>query len=154
MFRFYDRAEQGNLVYFEPKDRRLFISEPLAMVMMRDAESWTNFLRGIHLWQYERQCARAWEKYMLNEELAAVREASKHSIAIPRAEIDRIRRARRNEIALSDMEPPAVAAYEYFIVRDTTEAESTILAVGHYDPDGDFVEMATWDEVRQFLSAK
>ncbi len=122
--------------------------------MMRDATTWTNFLRGIHLWQYNRQCANAWKEYMLHEELAAVREASTKSIAIPRAEIDRIKRARRSEIAMSDMEPPEVTPYEYFIVRDTTSAESAILAVGHYDPDTDFVEMATWDEVRQFLSAK
>ena len=74
-----------------------------------------------------------------------------HSPNLTRNDIDRIRRARRAEIAQSDMKPPRVEGFEFFIIRDTTDAQPDIVAVGHYDPDTEQIEMATWQEVKLLL---
>lgn len=155
---------QSNLIHFDTKHRRLFIEQPLAVLMMRNADTWMNFLKGVHLWHYSRECQRAWDSYMQREELAAVRAANKQHASLSRADIDRIRRARRDEISISDQQPPAPAPYEYFIIHETTDPSAAmpsqpsppaaeILAVGHYDPATGLTELATWEEVSRFMSA-
>lgn len=154
IFKTYDKMERGHLLHFDIKARRLFIEQPLAVVMMKDADTWTNFLKGVHLWQYDRECRHAWDLLMKREEMSAVRAAAKENASITRADIERIKRHRRNEVAMTEKEPPAVKPYEYFIIREdaTTDKEAAgILAVGHYSPETDYVEIATWDDVARFL---
>jgi len=71
--------------------------------------------------------------------------------ALSRSDIDRIRLARRQQIAFSDMEPPKVEPFEFFIIPLSTEAKVEPLAVGYYDPNTGQMDVATWDDVKALL---
>lgn len=162
-----ERLQTSGLLAWDQKQRRVLIAEPLAFIYMSKAETWQAFLQNLYLWTYYTACNEAWEAYMQKEELKAVRAAmaereqveatadgktqKQHSPNLTRNDIDRIRRARRAEIAQSDMKPPRVEGFEFFIIRDTTDAQPDIVAVGHYDPDTEQIEMATWQEVKLLL---
>ncbi len=176
VFHALDQLEKGGMLSFDTKNRRLFIEEPLAQIMMAGgAEKWTNFIQNCFTWLYHRQCAEAWSKYILKEELDAVRVASKQYAVMTKADVERVRRARRDEIAQGDMEPPKVEAFEFFVVRavsndaaakpqPTENGESggankrkavpagEILAVGHYEPETEQLELASWEEVSLYLN--
>lgn len=162
-----ERLQTSGLLAWDAKQRRVLIAEPLVFIYMSKAETWQAFLQNLYLWTYYTACNEAWEAYMQKEELKAVRVAmaereqvevtadgktqKQHSPNLTRDDIDRIRRARRAEIAQSDMKPPRVEGFEFFIIRDTTDAQPDIVAVGHYDPDTEQIEMATWQEVKLLL---
>ena len=161
-----DRLEHSGLLWYDTKHQRLFMEQPLALVMMRGgAEKWKTFLQNCCLWQYGRECRRAWDEYIRNEELKAVRVAMKAGAeaqppyTLSRRDVERVKRARRDEIALSDMEPPKVEGFEFFVIRedlagkpqDAVRAAGVWIAVGHYEPGTEFVEMATYEDVKRFL---
>ena len=116
----------------------MFVEQPLALLMMRKAEMWVAFLQNLYLYTYYQQCQRAWNDYMIREELAAVRKAQKGGVQLSRHDIERIRRQRRDEILQSDIQPPKVEGFEFFIV----EKSAALIAVGYYDPEKDTIEMA------------
>lgn len=173
VFHSLDQCEEGGLVAFDKKNRRLFIEEPLAVVMMSGgADKWQAFMHNCFTWLYYRQCSEAWEVFIRKEELVAVRKATKQYAAMTRADIERVRRARRTEIGESDMEPPKVEPFEFFVVRERAAAEQQhteksenseysdskksvpggeILAVGSYEPETERLEMAAWEDVSVFL---
>lgn len=170
VFATLEQLEKSNLLSFDQKNRRLFIEQPLAIIMLTGGvEKWQTFINNTFLWLYHRQCSEAWDKYILKEELAAVRVASKTFASMSRADIARVRRQRRDEITQTDMEPPKIEPFEFFIVKETTNEEAakiiksspkkaipagTILAVGHYDPQSENLEMASWEEVKPFLETE
>ena len=161
-------ADKG-LLEWNAKLRQLYIDSNLALLMMRDVDSWQHFIGGIYTWLYGRECNRAWDEFMDKEGLKAVREYMARlpkGKTLSRQDIDRIREARRMEIAQSDMEPPKIEGFEFFIIAppdlshtDTTENPSAIshqpsnepvgqlISVGHYDPATDHMEMALWSDV-------
>ena len=175
-------AEKGVLAW-DGKSRRLFIDSNLALLMMaKGAEAWQTFMENVYLWLYSRLCDEAWSEYFQKEELAAVREymaslnekGERRNDKLTRADIDRIRQARRDEILQSDMEPPKVEGFEFFIVsppkhigdssgvnaelsraepspRVSSNPVGELVAVGHYDTETKEMEMATWEEVRRLL---
>ena len=182
VFNALDKLEKGHMLSFDEKNRRLFIEEPLALVMMAGgAERWSFFIQNCFVWLYHRQCAENWGKYVLKEELEAVRMVSKQYAVMTMADIERVRRARRDEILQGDIEPPKVEPFEFFVVRaaaepslaeeregddDPSEIGRTdnggkakkgtvpageILAVGRYDPEAEHLEIAPWDEVSLYL---
>lgn len=167
-----ERLEQSGMLWFDMRNRRLMIEQPLAVLMMKDAESWMNFMRNVFQWQYYKQCNKAWEEYIQTEELRSVRAAIKEAAAEKPArqlnykDIDRTKRARRDEIAFDEVKAPKVEGFEFFVVREvaagaqqaeqgTTNTESVpggeIRVVGNYDPQKDDIEMAAWEEVKQFI---
>ena len=153
-----DKLEKGGMLVFDVKSRRLFIEQPLAIVMMRDAESWQNFMRNVFQWLYYKQCQDAWDTFLQREELKAVREATKKYALMTRADIERVKRARREEVAASDVTAPKVEPFEFFVIKyaDAQHTEQTvpggeILAVGSFNPATEVLEMATWEEVRKFI---
>lgn len=168
-----ERLEQSGMLWFDVRNRRLMIEQPLAVLMMKDAESWMNFMRNVFQWQYYKQCNKAWEEYIQKEELQAVRaaikeaEKEKPSRQLSRKDIDRIKRARRDEITFDEVKAPKVEGFEFFVIREVaaesqqaeqgaTKTESVpggeIRVVGSYDPQKDDIEMAAWEEVKQFIS--
>ena len=167
-----ERLEQSGMLWFDMRNRRLMIEQPLAVLMMKDAESWMNFMRNVFQWLYYKQCNKTWEEYLQKEELAAVRAAIKEASAekpsrqLSRKDIDRIKRARRDEITFDEVKAPKVEGFEFFVVREaatgtqqteqgTTKTENVpggeIRVVGSYDPQKDDIEMAAWEEVKQFI---
>ena len=73
--------------------------------------------------------------------------------SLSREDIDRIRRARRAEIAQSDMPAPKIQPFEFFCVRDTKDKEAQVVFVGHFDPDTDQIDMATWEDVQRLMQS-
>lgn len=165
VFRTLQRLSDSGILAWDQQQRHLFIDSSLALVMMTNADTWRTFLQNVYLWQYSRLCDQAWAEYMQHEELAAVRAAigdgssrdSERSHKnrplgeLSRADIDRIRHARRREIAFSDMEPPKVEPFEFFIIPSSTAPTVEPIAVGHYDPDTESLEMAPWQDVKPLL---
>ena len=161
---------------FDYDHHRLFITQPVASLLMeKGADAWVQSVHNIYNYAYFLQTQQAWEEYMQKEELAAVRDAMQrpspdpsgspagstnaeansslftlHS-SLTREDIDRIRLARRQQIAFSDMEPPKVEPFEFFIVPLTTEAAAEPIAIGYYDPGTTHMEVATWDDVKTLL---
>lgn len=137
---------------FDHKAHRLFIAQPFASLLMANgADGWINSIHAIYQYTYLRLSQEVWEDYLQKEELAAVREALSKNPKLQRSDIDRIRWSRRQEIALSDMEPPKVEPFEFFIIPDSTEAAVEPIAVGSYDPNTGQMEVAVWNEVKILL---
>lgn len=176
----FDKFAQGGLLWFDEKPRRLMIERSLAVLMMKDADTWVHFLSMVSKWQYLKQCQQAWNEYIHKEEQKAVRRALNKYASMSRRDIERVKDARRAEILQSDMQPPKVEPFEFFVIgpevkeeaQATTPAEGTaetsvpsasdegaeaipggtIHLVGHFDPNRpDDIEMATWEEVSLFL---
>jgi hypothetical protein len=162
-----DRLMASGLLSWQPKTRQMLIADPLATIFMQTAEKWQAFIQNLYRWTYYQQCQEAWEKFFEREELKAVRDAmedgrrkmedgktstiSHQPSVLTREGIDRIRRARRAEIAQSDMPAPKVQPFEFFCVRDTKDVQAQVVFVGHFDPDTDSIDMATWEDVQRLM---
>ena len=158
-------------ISFDRKAHRLFITQPVASLLMsKGADAWVQSVHNIYNYVHFLQTQQAWDEYMQKEELAAVRDAmqalgdgssrdSERSHKnrplgeLSRSDIDRIRLARRQQIAFSDMEPPKVEPFEFFIIPLSTEAKVEPIAVGYYDPNTGEMDVATWDDVSNLLKA-
>ena len=150
-----DRLEQSGLLVWDQKQHRLFIAQSLAVLMMKDAESWVNFITNVYQWLYYQQAQQSWNDHFLKEELAAVRAASvgenHQTVQLSRADVERIRLAARQQVAESDIEPPKVEPFEMFIVEDTVDAKPRIIAVGYFDPETNDMELAPWSEIEPLI---
>lgn len=144
-------------ISFDSKTHRLFITQPVASLLMsKGADAWVQSVHNIYNYVHFLQTQQAWDEYMQKEEMKAVREAMQATkehqpSSISRSDIDRIRLARRQQIAFSDMEPPKVEPFEFFIIPLSTEAKVEPLAVGYYDPNTGQMDVATWSDVKQLL---
>ena len=151
------KLEDGGMIHWDSKLRRMFIEQPLAVLMMTDADHWFHFIQNLYLYTYYNQCQQAWHDYLLREELAAVRSAQlsgdkekKGGVQpLSRYDVERIRRQRRDEITQSDMPAPKVEGFEFFLVSD-----AQLIAVGYFNPDTDGIEMAPWDEIAPLIQKK
>ena len=150
-----EQVFQSGMLSFDHKAHRLFIAQPFAsLLMVNGADGWINSIHAIYQYTYLRLSQQVWEDYLQKEELAAVREALSKNPKLQRNDIDRIKWSRRQEIAFSDMEPPKVEPFEFFIIPDSTEAAVEPLAVGSYDPNTGQMEVATWEDVKQLIPKK
>ncbi len=168
MWALLEKLFDAGQISFDRKAHRLFITQPVASLLMsKGADAWVQSVHNIYNYVHFLQTQQAWDEYMQKEELAAVRDAMQHpSLAqggagggsvgggsLSRSDIDRIRLARRQQIAFSDMEPPKVEPFEFFIIPLSTEAKVEPLAVGYYDPNTGQMDVAAWDDVAQLLKA-
>jgi hypothetical protein len=140
--------------------RRLFIEADLAVLFLQDAQRWTAFIHNTYQWLYYLESQTAVEDYCHQQELKAVREQLNQHPDLSRADIDRIRRHRRAEIMQSDVPTPKVEPFEFFIVRAeepstaAAQASGRLIAVGHYDPDTQHMEIAPWEDIKDLLQQK
>ena len=174
MWALLEKLFDAGQISFDRKAHRLFITQPVASLLMsRGADAWVQSVHNIYNYVHFLQTQQAWDEYMQNEELAAVRDAmqaakehqpipadaptrspsavSPQPSSLSRSDIDRIRIARRQQIAFSDMEPPKVEPFEFFIIPLTTEAKVEPIAVGYYDPNTAQMDVASWSDVAQLL---
>ena len=167
MWALLEKLFDAGQISFDRKAHRLFITQPVASLLMsRGADAWVQSVHNIYNYVHFLQTQQAWEEYMQREELAAVRDAmqatkehqpsdiSHQTSSLSRSDIDRIRLARRHQIAFSDMEPPKVEPFEFFIIPLSTEAKVEPLAVGYYDPNTGEMDVAPWDEVQSLMQPK
>lgn len=155
VFSTISKLETTGLLVWSQKDRRLFIAQSLASLMLaKGAEAWTSFVQNIYLYHYFNQCSEAWQQYIQKEELAAVRKASEGANPpLTRSDAERIRLAARQRIMESDVQPPQVQLFEFYIIRDSENAKPDRIAVGYFDPQTSAMEIAPWSEVAPLLKA-
>ena len=51
-FKTLEQLAAAGMLAWNVKDRRLFVMQPLAVVMMQTAESWQNFVQNVFQWTY------------------------------------------------------------------------------------------------------
>ena len=152
-----DQLRTSGLLQWDVVQRRLFIEADLAALFIQDAQRWTAFIHNTYQWLYYLESQTAVEDYFHQQELKAVREQLNQHPDLSRSDIDRIRRARRAEIMQSDVPTPKVEPFEFFIVRAdepstaAAQASGRLIAVGHYDPDTQHMEIAPWEDIAQLL---
>lgn len=151
-FKTLDQLFEAGMLSWNEKQRRLFIMQPLALLMMKSPESWQNFIRNIYLWTYYREVQHAWNDFFLKAELKAIRDASKNGQLLSEEDVERIRRASRAEVAKSDMQPPKIEPFEFYILPDSKEASVKPVAVGYFDAETNSMELASWQEMEVVFS--
>ena len=155
-----DQLRTSGLLQWDVVQRRLFIEADLAVLFLQDAQRWTAFIHNTYQWLYYNLAQQTMEDYFHQEELKAVREQLNQHPDLSRSDIDRIRRARRAEIMQSDVPTPKVEPFEFFIVRSdepstaAAQASGRLIAVGHYDPDTQHMEIAPWEDIQPLLQQK
>lgn len=157
VFSILESIEKHHLIYFDKKERRLFIEQPIAVMMLQQEDGWTHFLQNCMLWITMRLANEAWEKYFVNEEIKAVHRARRKLPHLTPNDIDRIKRTRRNEIAMMDMTPPKIDSFEFYIIKESSSEDNDIpsgkiLAVGKYDADKDEWEATAWRNIKNFMT--
>ena len=163
MYAWLEKMFDSGVLHYDSDNRRLVMEQSLAwLLMQRGAEGWVNAVREIYRYVHFRLTQKAWEDYMHREEVKAVRTTLNQGGNLNRNDIERIKQARRMAIAQTDMKPPKVEAFEFFVVGPAapanTPAEGTaipggvIRLVGHYDPQTEHMDLASWEEVSLFLN--
>lgn len=171
-FKNLDQLEKSGLILWEQDKRRLFLEQPLAVLMMANENKWRNFLRNIFMWVYYNECVENMKALVLDEQLKAVRRAKKKCNTLTMRDINRIKSARKNEIKFEDFDGknPPMQPFEFFVIHENSEAipvsknhggegEDTdgivpggeVLCVGQYDPNADTFDITSWNEVKTFL---
>lgn len=174
-FKTLELLQKKGLILWDEQKRRLFLEQPIAMVMMASEKKWRAFLQNCFAWIYYQECQSAVDAYMLDEELKAVRKAKKVCNTLNMRDIQRIKSARRSEIAFSDIEgkAPKVQPFEFFVIRENSEAVPVsknhggagddtegivpggeLLCVGQYNPTAQNFDIALWSDVKNFLQQK
>ena len=161
MYAWLEKMFDSGVLHYDSDNRRLVMEQSLAVLLMqRGAEGWVNAVREIYRYVHFRLTQKAWDDYMHREEVKAVRNALNQGGNLNRDDIERIKSARRMKIAQTDMKPPKVEAFEFFVVgteegrTDSTEKVpgGVIRLVGHYDPQTEHMDLASWEEVSLFLN--
>ncbi len=150
--------QQKGLLRWSEKDRRLYIAEPLALVMLgRGGEAWRSFLTNVYLHVTNEQLNRLWQQHITDETRVAVQARKATGKPILPGELDSIRRAVRDGLQSDAVPLPKVEPFEFFVVADDVEGgvQATVTYVGDYNPDTENFQMAAWEDVKAaLLSAK
>ncbi len=170
VFATLETMEKKGLLLWDTKNRRLFIAEPLAILMIQKKQGWIAFLQNIAYWQYYKEVQDSWDSYIRNEELKAVRRAKRKYAMLTKKDIERIRRQRRNEVQKTEKNAIEIKPFELFVLGDnydgsylqvseettnaakeSKEATNHVIAVGDYNPITQQVNMALWKDVQSAL---
>lgn len=146
------------LLLWQERNRRLFIMQPLAIIMMRNADSWRNFLTNCYLWQSYALMLEAHEHAIHRLEGKAIREAKKQFVVLTKADMERIRRSVRDEYEASNT-PAKIEPFEFYVIADNknpvprneeqdAEQRGDITLVGSFNPETGQLEQVPWKELR------
>ena len=146
------------LLLWQERNRRLFIMQPLAIIMMRNEESWRNFLTNCYLWQSYNLMLEAHEHAIHRLESEAIRKAKRQYAVLTKADTERIRRSVRDEYEASNT-PAKIEPFEFYVIADNknpiprneeqdAEQRGDITLVGYFDPDTQQLEQVPWKELR------
>lgn len=170
VFATLETMEKKGLLLWDTKNGRLFIAEPLAILMIQKEQGWIAFLQNVAYWQYYKEVQDSWDSYIRNEELKAVRRAKRKYAMLTKKDIERIRRQRRSEVQEDEKNAIEIKPFELFILgdnyegsclqvsdettntaKDSKEATNHVVAVGDYNPITQQVNMALWKDVQSAL---
>ena len=157
-FAYLNTLRDSGLLLWQERNRRLFIMQPLAIIMMRNAESWRNFLTNCYLWQSYNLMLEAHEHTITRLEGEALRKAKRQYAVLTKADAERIRRSVRDEYEASNT-PAKIEAFEFYVIADNphpiprteeqdAEQRGDITLVGYFDPDTGQLEQVPWKELR------
>lgn len=153
-----EQKEKQGLLHWHPRNRQLLLEESLALAMLsKGAKKWKCFLQNILLWQCYNLAQEQAEADRIKAETQAVREAKRNnpSVILTESDINRIRQnARAN---MTERPAPRIDSFDIFIIRaiaqsatQASEATGELLAIGHYDINGN-MDLALWDDVKHNL---
>ena len=151
MFSHVEKLKKSKMVSWDPRTRRIFIAEPVAVTMLAlGAAKWRNFLANINLYQVYQLQQEAWEAFFRKVEVEAVKEARKKYAILPKAEIARIKRAAHDSVDISAIEPPKLTKFEFFILGDSVQdaKKKVVEWVGEFNPETNECVMAEWEDVK------
>lgn len=157
-FAYLNTLRDSGLLLWQERNRRLLIMQPLALMMMRNAESWRNFLTNCYLWQSYNLMLEAHNHAILRLESEAIRKAKRQYAVLTKADTERIRRGVREQYEASNA-PAKIEAFEFYVIADNphpiprteeqdAEQRGDITLVGVFNPDTQQLEQVPWDEVR------
>jgi hypothetical protein len=146
------------LLLWQERNRRLFIMQPLAILMMRNAESWRNFLTNCYLWQSYNLMIEAHEHTITRLEGEALRKAKRQYAVLTKADAERIRRSVRDEYEASNT-PAKIEPFEFYVIADNknpiprneeqdAEQRGDITLVGVFNPETQQLEQVPWKDLR------
>ena len=152
--------ERSGLLYWQVKGKTLLLEHSLAVLIMSlGPEKFKKFLNLLAQFKNAELIGNAYEQQRIDLETAAVRDAQeKTSSKLTDADIQRIRLNARENMQHIDMKSilDAINEFDIMIIRssaissaDATQEGGELVAVGHFD--GEKVEMAMWDEIKNDL---
>lgn len=153
------KLEKAGLIYWQVNGKTLLIELSLATTLLAGGSKlFQKFLDIAAQIQNSELLADAYEQQRITIETAAVRDAQeKTSSKLTDADIQRIRLNARENMKHIDMKSilDAIHEFDIMIIRssaisaDATQEGGELVAVGHFD--GEKVEMAMWDEIKNDL---
>lgn len=152
--------ERSGLFHWQVKGKTLLLEQSLAIsTMSLGPEKFNKFLNLLAQFKNAELIGNAYEQQRIDLETAAVRDAQeKTSSKLTDADIQRIRQNARENMQHIDMKSilDAIHEFDIMIIRssaissaDATKEGGELVAVGHFD--GEKVEMAMWDEIKNDL---
>ena len=152
--------ERSGLFHWQVKGKTLLLEQSLAIsIMSLGPEKFKKFLNLLAQFKNAELIGNAYEQQRIDLETAAVRDAQKKtSSKLTDADIQRIRLNARENMQHIDMKSilDAINEFDIMIIRssaissaDATQEGGELVAVGHFD--GEKVEMAMWDEIKNDL---
>lgn len=152
--------ERSGLFHWQVKGKTLLMEQSLAIsIMSLGPEKFKKFLDLLAQFKNAELIGNAYEQQRIDLETAAVRDAQeKTSSKLTDADIQRIRLNARANMQHIDMKSilDAINEFDIMIIRssaissaDATQEGGELVAVGHFD--GEKVEMAMWDEIKNDL---
>lgn len=157
-FAYLNTLRDSGLLLWQERNRRLFIMQPLAIIMMRNADSWRNFLTNCYLWQSYALMLEAHEHAIHRLESEAIRKAKRQYAVLTKADTERIRRGVREQYEASNT-PAKIEAFEFYVIADNknpvprneeqdAEQRGDITLVGSFNPETGQLEQVPWKELR------
>lgn len=155
--------ERSGLLHWQVKGKTLLLEQSLAVsVMSLGPEKFKKFLDILAQFKNTELIGNAYEQQRIDIETAAVRKAQEQTqTKLTDIDIQRIRLDARKDMQHIDMESihDAIHEFDIMIIRsnaissaDATQEGGQLVAVGHFD--GEKVEMAMWDEIKDDLKAE
>lgn len=155
--------ECSGLFHWQVKGKTLLLEQSLAIsIMSLGPEKFNKFLNLLAQFKNAELIGNAYEQQRIDLETAAVRDAQeKTSSKLTDADFQRIRQNARENMQHIDMKSilDAIHEFDIMIIRssaissaDATQEGGELVAVGHFD--GDKVEMAMWDEIKNDLNTE
>ena len=157
------KLERFGLFHWQVKGKTLLLEQSLAVYMMSlGAEKFKKFLDFFAQYKNAELIGDAYDQQRIELETAAVRKAQEQTkTKLTDIDIQRIRQNAREDMQHIDMKSIVDAIHEFdiMIIRsnaislaDATQEGGQLVAVGHFD--GEKVEMAMWDEIKDDLKAE
>ena len=148
----FDKLKNHGLIFWNEKERRLYISEPIALFYIaQGAHRWKAFLCNLYCYLVYKQQQKQWEDHIIDCQAKVVRKRKAEVAMLTKAEVERIRRATADGISMQEVALPPIRPFEFFIIKDAVEHKAEITWVGTYNPETDILDMAEWDTVKRAI---